>query len=198
MDHDGADFAGAGDVGAAAGLQVDGGVAGADSDQAQAAGAAGGLDGEGADQGGVGVEDGFVDPFVADGVVLFDQGVEGGFDGGFVRGFREVEVQAGAVGADGAAGDGDAGEDGAHEVHRGVHFHEGVARGPVDLGGDFSVDGGEVGGFGGEVEDGLAVALDGVGDAGFSAVVAQDAGVAGLAAGAGVEDGAVEDDAGGC
>ena len=90
---------------AAAGLEVDV----ADAHEAEAAGAARGLDRQGADQFGIGVEDALVDPLAGNRVVGSDQCGEAGLECFLGGGFGEVEVEAGPIGANLATGDGGAG-----------------------------------------------------------------------------------------
>ena len=76
------------------------------------------------------------DPARAGRVVLGDQAVEIGLDLGLVElGVRQIEIQAALLRADLAAGH-VAFDDGAEQVHAGVHAHVAVAPLPIDLGGD--------------------------------------------------------------
>ena len=108
----------------------------------------------------------------------------------------DVEVEAAFVGADRAAGDREGKDDG-EEVQAGVDAHVAVAALPVERRLQPLAGLGEGLGLAGDVDDlALVVAVDGGGDRDRRAALAdQPAGIAGLPAAGGVEDGAVEDDA---
>src|SRR5215208_4883662 len=127
-DGDAADLAGAADMGAAAGLEVDA----LDLDEAHAAGAARRLHRHGLDEGGVGVELRVGDPALADGGVAGDERVQLLGQVGLVEpGLGNVEVEPAVALADGAAGDRE-GQHDAQEMERGVDAHALVTPLPVD------------------------------------------------------------------
>src|SRR5579872_13089 len=79
-------------------------------------------------------------------------------------------------------------------MHRGVHPHQSVTAVPVDLALDCRAGRRERCPGRRNVKDGLALALDGVGNGGLLSVPAKNPDIAGLAAGACVENGAIEHD----
>src|SRR5215216_5797362 len=191
-DGDAADLAGAADMRAAAGLEVDA----LDLDEAHAAGAARRLHRHGLDEGGVGVELRVGDPTLADRRVAFDERVELLGQLGLVEpGLRNVEVEPAVAVADGAAGD-RVGQYDAQEVERGVHPHPGVAPVPVERGRDLIARRHVPVLVGRQMQDGGAVRpVDRVRDRDRGPVrPRQGADVARLPAALGIEDGAVEHD----
>src|SRR6476619_8522762 len=127
-DGDEADLAGAAEMGAAAGLEVDA----LDLDEAHAAGAARRLHRHGLDEGRIGVELRVGDPALADGCVAGDERVELLGQLGLVEpGLGNVEVEPAVALDDGAAGD-RVGQHDAQEMERGVRPRPGVAPVPVE------------------------------------------------------------------
>ena len=124
-----------------------------------------------------------------------DEGVEAVLERGAVGRVLEVEIEPRALLAHRPAGDAGAGQEAAEKVERSVHAHQAMPPRPVDLGFERGAGRRERRALCGHVEDFLARALHRLRNLGLAAVPTQDAAIAGLAAGAGVEDRAVEHDA---
>ncbi len=180
---------------AAAGLQVDAG----DLEQADAALARRRLHRHGAHQLGLGGELRIGDPLGLDRMVLGNEGVDLGFDLILVeRAVGQIEVEPSLAVADLPAGDA-AGHHRRHQMQARMHAHVTIAPRPVDGRLDLGTDLRRRLSGCRDMHDLTRLgALAGIGDGDGAAIgKRQGSGIARLAAARGIEDGAVEVDAGG-